>query len=238
MPPAMNIAAMTPSDQAITAARPRRKYASEVMTTRRRRILQEARALLAEGGETNLTINKLCVQSDVAPRTIYRAFGDKEGVILAAVSEHMHSIEEFLSVAPPVGDIQSIFSEYDWIVAELFRGPEFARAVIGLYFSPTPMEGALESLRSVAYNRVNAWLGHAERKGWLIAGLDRERIARYQVDTEYVVFHKWSVGQVPRERMADEMKANFLLTAIAAVTEPERSRLEKMLVTLHDKLRA
>ncbi|MFS0737490.1 TetR/AcrR family transcriptional regulator [Sphingomonas sp. 1P06PA] len=218
--------------EAVTAPR---TYSSEIMAERRSRILREARDLLAKG-ESNLTINRLCERAEVAARTVYRAFGDREGVIHAVIAEHMEAIQAFLAVAPLKGDIESVFREYDWITAELFRGPEFARVIVGFYFSQNPRPRALASLRSVAYQRIVAWMDHAARAGHLAPALDRERIALHQVDTEYVQFNKWAAGQTPNERVAEELKANFLMTAIIASQGLERDRLTDLLANAHARL--
>lgn len=218
------------------AARPR-IYASDIMAERQSRILRAARELLSDG-EANLTINRLCQRADVAARTVYRAFGDREGVIQAVIAEHMEAILAFLAVAPLKGDIDSIFREYDWITAELFRGAAFAKVIVGFYFSQNPRPEALASLRSVAYHRITAWMRHAAEQGHLAPALDRERIALHQVDTEYVQFNKWAAGQIPEYRVADELKANFLMTAIIASRGKERERLTNLLADAHARLGA
>ncbi|HEX7781621.1 MAG TPA: helix-turn-helix domain-containing protein [Sphingobium sp.] len=218
------------------AAKPR-IYASDNMAERQSRILKAARELLSDG-EANLTINRLCQRADVAARTVYRAFGDREGVIQAVIAEHMEAIMSFLAVAPLKGDIESVFREYDWITAELFRGAAFARVIVGFYFSQNPRPQALVSLRSVAYHRITAWMHYAAEQGYLSPALDRDRIALHQVDTEYVQFNKWAAGQIAGDRVADELKANFLMTAIIASHGPERERLTDLLADAHARLGA
>lgn len=205
------------------------------MIERRARILRAARELLAEG-EENLTISRLCDQAEVAARTVYRAFGDREGVIQAVIADHMDAICAFLATAPLKGDIDSVFREYDWITAELFRGRAFARVIIGFYFSLAPNPKTLMSLRSVAHRRMLAWMDYAASVGDLTPALDRERVARHQVDTEYVQFSKWASGQIPDERVADELKANFLMSAVAVSRGPERDRLSDLLAHEHARL--
>jgi AcrR family transcriptional regulator len=211
-----------------------RTYSSAIMLERRNRILHAARELLAEG-EANLTINRLCEQAGVAARTVYRAFGDREGVIHAVVADHMDAVCAYLAATPLKGDIESVFREYDWIEAELFRGPAFARVLVGFYFSHSPRPKALASLRSVALQRVTAWMNHADRNGYLAAGLDRDRIGLHQVDTEYVQFNKWATGQIPDSRVAAELKISFLMTAIVASTGRERERLTGLLTDSHER---
>jgi AcrR family transcriptional regulator len=215
-----------------------RSYSSPIMVSRRKRITQEARAILADGGVKALTIHRLCEQADVAVRTIYRAFGDKDGVILAAINEHMDSIRDFLAINPGRGDVESVFKELDWLVAELFRSAAFGLVVIEFYFSQAPRVEAVKALRSVPNDRAWRWLDLCRRQGLLLPGLDQERVARHFADAEYVMYHRWAVGEIPNDTLADELKANFLLNAIGVVAEPERGRLIEMLTPIYAHLGA
>lgn len=214
----------------------RRRYLSPLMEERRHRILQSARALIAEGGDANLTINRLSQRAQASPKAIYLAFGDRDGVIAAALTEHMETIEAFLEVAPPAQDTLSILREFDWIIAELFRGPEFARVIIDYYFSANPRGDAIVSLRSVPLLRMQRWLAQARRQGQLVEGLDFNRLAYSYIDGEYAVLQRWASGRIADANMADEMKANFLEKVIVMTREPYRDALDTLLAGVHARL--
>ena len=59
--------------------------------------METAHAILGEGGVEALTIRRLAREADVAHRTIYRLFGDKDGVILATVSDRMGEVRAHLA---------------------------------------------------------------------------------------------------------------------------------------------
>ncbi len=213
----------------------KRTYLSSSMAERRGRILREARELLASGQE-ELTIARLCDRASVAPRTVYRAFGDRDGVIQAAIVEHMESISTFLGKAPAGSDIDAIFREYDWIAAELFRGPAFAKVIVDFYFSQNQRPSMLESMQSVARSRIERWLVHAMGAGLLRDGIDHELLILHQIDGEYVVFHNWAAGLIADGQVADAMKANFVMNAVAACIATEQERLHARLAELHVRL--
>jgi AcrR family transcriptional regulator len=210
-------------------------YASEDMEVRRVRILVEARKLI-ELGEKKMTIAKLSECADVAPRTIYRAFEDRDGVILAVIREHMQAISEFLSKSPIEGDIDSVMREYDWIVAELFRGAEFARVLISFYFSPRPGDTTIKELRSVAMRRMNAFLGHADRRRLRNLRLDRALLAQRMVDDEYLILTKWAIGRIEDRQVGNELKASFLANAMIASEGELQAEALNCLALLHENL--
>src|SRR3546814_8156843 len=75
----------------------RQRYSSPVMQERRRRILAEARALLAEAGEPGFNIRELSRRAGVSSRTLYHAFGGRDGILGHAIAEHIERSEEHTS---------------------------------------------------------------------------------------------------------------------------------------------
>lgn len=68
------------------ARRPRRgRYISDSILARRRRMLEVAKAMIAEGGSEGFTIRELGRRAKVSVTTIYAAYGEKEGLIAAAI---------------------------------------------------------------------------------------------------------------------------------------------------------
>lgn len=206
------------------------------MEERRRRILRVTRQIIASGGEAELTIGRLCEQADVSQKTIYSAFGDREGVIRAALFEHMETIASFLAVAPPPDDTPGVLREFDWVIAELFRGPEFARTIIPFYFAAVPQTEAIISLRSVPRGRMERWLRRTRQRGDLVEGLNEGRIVDVYVDGEYAVLQRWASGRIDNSDMGDEMKANFLQNAVMVMRGEERDRTLDLLTAIHARL--
>ena len=213
------------------APRARRKYASVGMSERRQRIVVQAHRILGEGGVQALTIERLSREAEVAPRTLYRLFGDKDGVILATVSDRLREVR--LEIARQRRDysIATVFDELDWMVSEMHRDDEYARVVIGFYFSAEPRTAAIRELRSVAYNRFRNWMAREIAAGHCHAELDLERIAQDHVATEYYVYHRWAVGLASGPQCRLELRCAFLRTAILVLREPARTEYVALLAT-------
>lgn len=218
------------------AAGPKRRYASVGMTQRRQRIIDEAHAILGEGGVQALTIERLCRQAEVAPRTIYRLFDDKEGVIFATVSDRMKEVRAHLTALGRQYSIEEVFEELAWMVSEMYRDEKYARVVIDFYFSQQPRVAAVRELRSVAYNRFRNWMDCEIRAGHTLTELDLERIAQEHVDTEFLVYHRWAQGRLDRDPCVLELQANFLKSAILVLREPLRTDYTRHLTELHRQL--
>lgn len=212
-----------------TSPKRRRKYTSAVMTQRRQRIIDCAHRILGEGGIQALTIDRLSREAEVAPRTLYRLFNDKDGVILATVSDRLHEVRASIARRRQDYTIDVVFSELNWMVSEMQRDAEYARVVIGFYFSLEPRVDAIRELRSVAYNRFRNWMNLETRQGHTNSELDLERVAQDFVATEYVVYHRWAVGSIDSDQCRIELHSNFLKTAILILIDPVRSSYMSML---------
>ena len=227
---------MTSPSPAIAAVKSTaRKYASVGMSQRRQRIIQCAHAILGEGGVQALTIDRLSREAEVAPRTIYRLFNDKDGVVLATVSDRLHEVREAIARKRRDYSIQQVFDELDWMVSEMHRDDEYARVVIGFFFSTEPRVAAIRELRSVAYNRFRNWLDVEIELGHCCDEIDLERVAQEHVASDFYVYHRWAIGAVTGERCALELRCAFLKTAIFVLSEPTRAQYLTLLVQ-HQRL--
>ncbi len=193
------------------------------MTERRQRIIDRAHVILGLGGESALTIERLSREAEVAPRTIYRLFNDKEGVILATVTERFQEVRNHIAARKVDYCIENVFAELDWMVSEMRRDLEYGLIVVGFFFSQNPRKEAIRELGSVAYNRFRNWMDREIRAGHTVKDLDLEQLAQEHVSNEYVVYHRWAAGLVDDERCKLELHAAFLKSAILVLAEPTRS---------------
>jgi AcrR family transcriptional regulator len=206
------------------------------MTERRQRIIDRAHEILGEGGVQALTIERLSREADVAPRTLYRLYGDKEGVIFATVAERLREVRAHIARKAQDYTIEAVFRELDWMVSEMYRDMLYARTVIDFFFSSDPRPAAIRELGSVAYNRFRNWMDREIVAGHCCELLDLERIAQEQVATEFVIYHRWAVGTIDGPTCCLELHANFLKSAILVLEGDERRRYIALLAEKHRAL--
>jgi TetR/AcrR family transcriptional regulator, cholesterol catabolism regulator len=71
---------------------------------RRRRIVEAAVALAAEGGYDAVQMREVAVRAEVALGTLYRYFASKEHLLIAALAEHVTDLRGRLVERPPRGE--------------------------------------------------------------------------------------------------------------------------------------
>lgn len=224
------------ADAAPGKPRARKRYASQGMTERRARIINAAHNILGEGGVQGLTIERLSREADVAPRTLYRLYGDKEGVIFATVADRLREVRRHIARKKKDYTIEVVFKELDWMVAEMYRDSLYARTVIDFFFSSVPRPAAIRELGSVAYNRFRNWLDREIEAGHACTDLDLERIAQELVATEFVIYHRWAVGTIDGPTCCIELHANFLKSAILSLEGEVRRHYVALLADKHREL--
>ena len=70
----------------------------------RARILEAARAVLAERGAEGTSLDAVAAAAEVGKGTIFRRFGDRSGLFEALLSDHLAAFQEaFLFGPPPLG---------------------------------------------------------------------------------------------------------------------------------------
>lgn len=228
---------MASTETAALAPRKRKQYSSPAMSERRQRIVACAHEMLGEGGTQHLTIDRLSRAAGVAPRTIYRLFGDKESVILATVTDRLREVRAHLAAKCRVYDLATVLDELDWMVSEMRRDFHYGRMVIGFFFARPPRDPAVRELTSVAHHRFGSWLDREVLAGHVDTRLDLDRLTQEHVADEFGVYNRWVVDPND-ERCRLELRCCFLKSALVLLVEPERSRYFDLLVQHQRELAA
>lgn len=88
----------------------------------RERILRAARQLLVEKGTEGLTMNALAAAAGVGKGTVFRRFGDRDGLTQALLDDYMRDFQEaFLHGPPPLGPGAPPTERLEAFVAELVQ---------------------------------------------------------------------------------------------------------------------
>jgi AcrR family transcriptional regulator len=210
----------------------RRRYTSPAMRERRARIVDTAHRVLGEGGVAALTIRRLSDEAGVAQRTLYRLFGDKDGVISATVVDRMVEVREHIARRAVTYTLEAVFAELNWMVSELERDSLYARVVIDFVFAPEPRELEVAELTSVARDRFCSWLALQREDGHIRDDLDLQPLIATHVMHEFLVYRRWSLGQCSGEICRAELHACFLQDAALFLIGETREIYMHKLVTV------
>ena len=208
-------------------------YSSPQIQERRERILREARKLIAEEGVEGFSIRKLCSRADVVQRTLYNAFHSKDRIIALAIWHAYLEAHRKAKYHTATDAIEGVVDRMYSVNRRNLRGPNYARAIVALYFSPGLGTDILEALRAMVYFQ-RLWLEKIEQMGALRPGFVIGDVLNDLANLEYSVIHDWLQGRLNDEAYLTRIIQGFLTYAFAITTGDENVRVGRLLDRLHE----
>jgi AcrR family transcriptional regulator len=210
-----------------TGLRPRRgRYISESILERRRRMLEVAKAMIAEGGSAGFTIRELGRRAKVSVTTIYATYGDKEGLIAAAIQDYYESLP--LARARQTTSLPALLAATDLARDAILANKPYARQYAELYFSGTldaRIYKVIQETATAASGQM-PWLRKIMRDGDLMPGLELGYFVTLLANQRLMVLYDWAQGRIKDEDLATATKTAFLIMARGLTRGPTQARLE------------
>jgi AcrR family transcriptional regulator len=128
---------------------------------RRKRVIDAATALAADGGYEAVQMRDVADKADVALGTLYRYFPSKDQLLVAALGEWATTLERRLMLKPPPGESPSerVIDVLQRASRALEREPRVTAAMVTALSSPDPdaapaKNEVYETLRSIIANAI------------------------------------------------------------------------------------
>jgi AcrR family transcriptional regulator len=220
-------AAATPASGA-----PRGRYISDSILARRRRMLEAAKQMIAEEGAEAFTIRELGRRAKVSVTTIYAVYGDKQGIIAAAIEDYYANLP--LAHTPPSGSLSALLASKDDVRKAILANRAYARQYAELYFSRSldPRVYAVIRDTSTASGGHLPWLRKVVRDGDLLPGLDLDYVTTLFANHRLLVLHDWANGRVSDDDLGTALKIAFLILARAITRGPSQTQVDTELKKL------
>jgi len=186
-------------------------YKSASIVERRRRILSEARKLIADVGIAGFNVRDLCARAHIAQKTLYNAFGSKENVISMAIRQYLADFMDRVAFTHDQGSVQGRLERYVKVHSRNIQIRPYTTAIMAVYNSPTADPGIRGAIREVAEAALRPYANTVAQRRNFATGLDPERYVQMSVTTQYAVLTDWCVGEIPDEGLVDRMCEMFLV---------------------------
>jgi AcrR family transcriptional regulator len=210
----------------------RGRYISESILERRRRMLEVAKAMIAEGGSAGFTIRELGRRAKVSVTTIYATYGDKEGLIAAAIQDYFDGLA--VARVRPTTSLPALLAATDLARDAILANKAYARQYAELFFSGTVDARIYKAIRdtATASNGRMPWLQKIVREGDLLPGLELDYVVASLANQGLMVLHDWAQGRLNDEELAPALKMEFLITMRGVTRGPTQARVESELKRL------
>jgi AcrR family transcriptional regulator len=130
-------------------------YSSPTIIARRKRLLREARRLIAVDGYENFSVRRLCQQADVAPRTLYNAFQNKDRVIALAIREAFDEFNNGVQYKTDPNTLSGVLDRTLGVNKRNFRVRNYARAICTIYFAPGTSTDVWKTLQDMSLSGMS-----------------------------------------------------------------------------------
>jgi len=171
-------------------------YASPLMQERRRRILKETRRLIAAKGLANFGVRELCLQAEIAPRTLYNHFSSKERAAAIAIKEAFDEIRYDVHFKTEATSIEGMIDRAIAINSRNLRARNYALAVVTIYFSPSSTEDVWDVLRQMGTGGITVLLESLAARGQIEPWADIAEVALTFSNTSFAIINEWCLGRL------------------------------------------
>jgi AcrR family transcriptional regulator len=190
-------------------------YFSAMIIARRRRLLKEARHMIADGGLDGFSIRKLCQRAGVAQRTLYNAFQNKDRLIAFAIREAFDEFQAYVRTGTDAESLQGWLSRTIAINRRNLRVRNYTKAVCAIYFAPTTPRDVWETLQDMSLRGNGEWL--ALRRADINPWIDLDHFGHSLANVQYATINDWCLGRLTDEEYLPRLAENMLLMLIGVV---------------------
>ena len=209
-------------------------YASDAIHARRRRILRETRKLIGERGMEGFTVRALCARADIAQRTLYNAFGNKDRLVAIALRE---AYEEFNRTARYRAGADTLAGMLERLVTvnrRNFRARNYTRAVAALYFAPATHHDVWQALQEMTFINLRVWLAALKASGDLLPTVELDRLGALIANVEYATINDWAQGRIANDDYLPRLVEHVLILVIGNTAGPTRDQATALRQRLHE----
>lgn len=202
-------------------------YTSQPIIERRRRLLRETRRMIARDGIENFSIRRLCKSANVAPKTLYNAFGFRERLIALAIRE---GFDVWVATAEFDSDPHSLVGLLDRTIAlnrQNLRARNYAAAMSAIYFQPGIDQSVWEIMQDMTLSVIKPWMIELSGRDELREGFNVSHFAAAVAHLQFATIQDWANGRLGDEHYILRLVENTLLLIVGASrgeTEAEASR--------------
>jgi AcrR family transcriptional regulator len=187
--------------------------------------------MIAEGGPEGFTIRELGRRARVSVTTIYSTYGDKEGLIAAAIEDFYQRLP--LARGPSPMTLPRLLEAIDEACKAVFGNKPYARHYVDLYFSGTVDPRIYKVIQDTARAAAGCqpWLQKTMRDGDTIAGFDMDYVMNLLTNNRLIGLQDWARGRIDDKQLAIEAKISFLSIVRGITRGATQDRVDAALKT-------
>jgi AcrR family transcriptional regulator len=209
-------------------------YASAPIMARRKRLLRETRRLIAMDGYKNFSVRRLCQQADVAPRTLYNAFHDKDRLIALAIREAFDEFNNGVHYRTDPNTLSGVLDRTLGVNERNFHVRNYAHAICTIYFAPGTSKDVWKTLQDMSLSGTLQWMSILKSTGQVQPWVNIDHFADTMANLQYATINDWCLGRLSDEQYLPRIAEGMLLLIVGAMRDQAREESEKFLFELKE----
>lgn len=206
---------------------------------RRRRIVEAARALIRETGDTGLSMRAIAARAKVSLATPYNLFGSKRGVVMA-VLEDAREFQEKFSTLKDLSAVDRIFRALSFTLAYHVQDPGFYHTLWASLLDPRGGDAELRAELITPQNTLfwRGLLDEARREGAIAEDIDMDLLQEALSGRFAAVMLKWVMGGGSVRELEPAACFGYASTLCACATDSFRPEIRRRMMAFQAELLA
>ena len=204
------------------------KQLTERQKQRRAGILAAARDLIAEHGYDGVTMRELAARSNVALKTLYQQYDNKENLLAKAVEDmHANVYADITATEQPTGFDKLMFI-VDSVFTQNMDNDAYSRTVSGILNRGATTTTFVET-RKKAYRQA---LEQIRADGDLVDQVNFDRVVDMMHRQSSILYTEWAQQLVETSQVAGTIKLQLCLLLSSLTTGETRARIDETIQRL------
>ncbi|HKP78977.1 MAG TPA: TetR/AcrR family transcriptional regulator [Phenylobacterium sp.] len=210
-------------------------YRSDNIVERRRRILREARRMIAESGLPGFSVRVLATRAGIAQKTLYNAFGSKEGVIAVAIRQYMDDFNARTPMRFEPGTLEERLEKLIKVHSRNVQIRPYTTAIMAVYNSFTAHSSLRTTIRNVAERGLQPYADALHENDELALGVTPESFVQSSMTMTYAILTDWCMGEIEDDQLVDRITDAFLCGVVASTRRRAHDEARRWLEDLRGK---
>ncbi len=188
--------------------------------------------MIASDGYENFSVRKLCQRAEVAQRTLYNAFHNKDRVIALAIREAFDDFNNYVQYKTDPNSLSGVLDRTLGVNRQNFRVRNYTKAICTIYFSPGTSRDVWETLQDMSLSGIQQWMRVLRSKDQLQPWVNIDHFADAMANVQYATINDWCLGRLSDDEYLPGLTERMLLLIVGAVKDQMREESEKFLYDL------
>ena len=196
--------------------------------SRRQRILEAARSLIAGGGMQSLSMRKLAAESGLAVATLYNLYGSRDEILFALIQDGVDRIVSILDAEAPIEDPFARCRAVITVSVRFFaeNEPIYRPMVVASYAGLSAGADADRRIAKQAASMQREGIERAIAQGLLEGSLDPERLGEQIYHGYELAAVQWGFGLLDAAGFRARALYGMVLVLLAVASDAVRPELE------------